>query len=87
MAYGYMKYEVRRHNSYDFSQKLITQNVLGDYMKIIIQKGGLTLAREEMKIWWWWGGGGGWEMKRRGDGRNGGIEEIQSCFWFDWLYF
>ena len=36
MAYGYMKYEVRRHNRYDFSQKLITQNVLGDYMKIII---------------------------------------------------
>ena len=60
MACGYMKYEVRRHNSYDFSQKLITQNVLGDYMKIIIQKGGLTLAREEMKIWWWWGGGVAW---------------------------
>ena len=34
-----------------------------------------------------WDGGGGWDMKRRGDGRNGGIEEIQSCFWFDWLYF
>ena len=33
------------------------------------------------------GRGGGWDMKRRGDGRNGGIEEIQSCFWFDWLYF
>ena len=27
--------------------------MLGDYMKIVIEKRGLTPAREEMKIWWW----------------------------------